>query len=120
MRRAGRKPALRIMAVPKGAKTLLLIEHDRDAPGGDFTHWTVYDIAPGAKTPIGATGVNELGRAGYLPACPPKGDKPHRYVFDLYALARRSGLEAGASADDVIAAVRGAVARGEAVGRFGR
>ena len=45
---------------------------------------------------------------------------PHRYVFDLYALARRSGLSAGASADRVIAAVRGAVARGEAVGRFGR
>ena len=33
--------------------------------------------------PAGATGVN----GNYGGPCPPEGDKPHRYVFKLYALA---------------------------------
>ena len=94
---------------------------DPDAPGGRFVHWTVFGIPPGARSvpPDAPSGANSTGKTGWTPPCPPAG-APHRYVFDLYALARRSGLSAGASADRVIAAVRGAVARGEAVGRFGR
>ncbi len=31
-------------------------------------------------------GRNDFGTAGYGGPCPPPGDKPHRYVFTLYAL----------------------------------
>ena len=118
---AGRKPALRITAVPKGTKALLLIEHDPDAPSGDFTHWTVYDIPPGARTPTGTEGLNQLGKPGYAPACPPPGEKPHHYVFDLYALRARTGLAAGAAPGAVRAAVaKLAFARGELVATYGR
>jgi Raf kinase inhibitor-like YbhB/YbcL family protein len=112
---------LKIAAVPRGTKALLLIVHDPDAPSGDFTHWTVYDIPPRAKAPIGATGLNELGKAGYLPACPPKGDKPHHYVFSLYALRGRTLLPGGARPEAVRAAAdRLAFARGELVAVYGR
>jgi Raf kinase inhibitor-like YbhB/YbcL family protein len=37
--------------------------------------------------PIGATPIkNDFGDLGYGGACPPQGDKPHRYVFTIYAL----------------------------------
>ena len=118
---AGRKPALRVAAVPSGTKALVLIEHDPDAPSGDFTHWTVYDIPPGARTPTGTEGLNQLGKPGYAAACPPSGDTPHRYVFDLYALRARTGLARGAAPDAVRAAVgKLASARGELVATYGR
>jgi Raf kinase inhibitor-like YbhB/YbcL family protein len=118
---AGRKPSLTIGHVPRGTKALALIMHDPDAPGGDFTHWTVYDIPPRARTPIGALGLNQLGKPGYTPACPPKGDKPHRYVFDVSALRGRTFLPGGARPDEVRKAVaRLAFARGELVATYGR
>jgi Raf kinase inhibitor-like YbhB/YbcL family protein len=118
---AGRKPALTIAAVPGGTKALALIMHDPDAPSGDFTHWTVYDIPPGSKRPSGTEGLNELGKVGYTPPCPPKGGGTHHYVFDLYALRDRTRLPAGAPPGDVRAAVeRLASARGELVGTYRR
>jgi Raf kinase inhibitor-like YbhB/YbcL family protein len=118
---AGREPSLRITRVPRGTKALALIVHDPDAPAGDFTHWSVYDIPPRAKLPSGAAGLNELGKPGYLPACPPTGDKPHRYLFDLYALRGRTFLPGGARPDDVRKAVaRLAFARGELVATYSR
>jgi phosphatidylethanolamine-binding protein (PEBP) family uncharacterized protein len=95
--------------------------HDPDAPGRDFTHWTVYDIPPRAKSPSGVEGRNELGKIGYAPACPPRGDNPHHYVFDLYALRAKTGLPAGAQPDAVRAAAsRLAIGRGELVAVYGR
>jgi Raf kinase inhibitor-like YbhB/YbcL family protein len=118
---AGRTPSLEIAGAPPAAKALALIVHDPDAPAGDFTHWTVYDIPATARSPSGTDGQNELGKTGYAPACPPKGDKPHHYVFDLYALRARTGLQAGARPDAVRAAVnRLAIARGELVAVYGR
>jgi hypothetical protein len=41
----------------------------------------------GGQTPKGAVqSRSDFGKPGYGGPCPPQGDKPHRYVFTLYAL----------------------------------
>jgi Raf kinase inhibitor-like YbhB/YbcL family protein len=43
--------------------------------------------ADGSALPAGAaSAVTDYGKAGYGGPCPPEGDKPHRYIFTLYAL----------------------------------
>jgi Raf kinase inhibitor-like YbhB/YbcL family protein len=100
-------PALVWSNVPAGTKSLSLQVHDPDAPtGSGFWHWAVYDLPPtatglaqgagnaAASLPAGAYGgstdFNDTGATGgngnYGGPCPPQGDKPHRYVFTLYAL----------------------------------
>ncbi len=101
-------PEIRWQNVPAGTKSLCLQLHDPDAPtGSGFWHWAVYNIPPtatglargagnspdslpapafGGTTDFldtGATG----GNGNYGGPCPPEGDRPHRYVFTLYALA---------------------------------
>ena len=118
----GAKPPLRWGAVPRQTRELVLLVTDPDAPGGRFVHWSAFGLPPGARVvPVRVReGANSAGKDGWTPPCPPEGDQPHRYVFDLYALKAPSGLRRGASAGEVTAAVRGAIARGEIVGRFGR
>ena len=112
----GRSPALAWRGVPAGARELVLAVEDPDAPGGTFVHWTVFGIPPSARG-LPAAGVrqgeNSGGGRGWTPPCPPRGDRPHRYVFGLYALRRPSGLRAGARPEAVRAALAsGALARG--------
>jgi len=41
----------------------------------------------GANLPKGAMNVRtDFGSAGWGGPCPPQGDKPHRYIFTVYAL----------------------------------
>ena len=95
-------PALQWSGAPAGTRSFALIVHDPDAPTGvgGFTHWIVYNIpgtatglakgagtADGRALPAGAAqSATSFGAAGYGGPCPPAGDKPHRYVFTLYAL----------------------------------
>lgn len=71
-----------------------MLVHDPDTAHGDVTHWLVWDI-PGARRTIGedesrrltaVSGRNERGEIAYLPPTPPKGDAPHHYIFELFAL----------------------------------
>ena len=121
----GPPPPLRVAGVPGGTRELALFVDDPDAPGGDFSHWTVYGIpARDGRLLVreGHQGRNSLGRVGWAPPCPPDGDAPHHYVFVLYALSEPSGLtKDGASVDEAIAAVKPSVlARGTLTGRYGR
>ncbi|RTL56409.1 MAG: YbhB/YbcL family Raf kinase inhibitor-like protein [Rhodocyclaceae bacterium] len=94
-------PTLTWKNVPTGAKSLALTVYDPDAPtGSGWWHWIVYDISPNirqlpasagntdaVKLPTGGLqGRTDFGKPGWGGPCPPKGDKPHRYFFTLYAL----------------------------------
>ena len=102
---------------------------DPDAPGGTFVHWAVWNLPRAARggvssapLPAGAMeGANSAGGRGWTPPCPPKGDKPHHYVFGVYALRKRVALRAGESPAKVVPAIRAvAIATGSLTARYGR
>jgi len=93
-------PPLAWLGTPPGAKSLVLIVDDPDAPDPKapkmtWVHWVLYNIpadatglAEGAKAddlpPGTQTGLNSWKRANYGGPCPPIGR--HRYFHKLYAL----------------------------------
>lgn len=87
-----KRPPLHITDVPAGAKSLVLICHDPDAPRrGGFYHWTAWNIPPtigeigGDELPDGVVeGMTNWGEPGYNGPQPPFGT--HRYQFYVYAL----------------------------------
>ena len=111
---AGVSPPLAWDGASPDAGSLALLAWDRDAPGGTFVHWSVFDIStedsmvPEGKAPAGSLeGENSVGESGYGPPCPPPGDGPHEYEFRLYVLTESLGLTAGASPDEAIEAIDG-------------
>jgi Raf kinase inhibitor-like YbhB/YbcL family protein len=120
----GEPPPLRAIGVPRKARSLALLVEDPDAPGGTFVHWTAWNLTPRSGSVAGrpTEGRNSARDIGWTPPCPPEGDKPHRYVFSLYALSDPlKELHPGASPDAVHTALRDkAIARGVLTGRFGR
>jgi Raf kinase inhibitor-like YbhB/YbcL family protein len=91
-------PALEWSGVPDGTKSLALTVYDPDAPSGSgWWHWEVVNIPPkttklaegasAGKMPKGSLQTrNDFGKSEYDGPCPPTGDKPHHYVFTIYAL----------------------------------
>ena len=85
---------------------------DLDAPGGIYVHGVQFDSVPGKDS---------AGRIGYVAPCPPRGSRPHRYVFRLYLLSRRPALRRGFTDAQFHAAIRGTVvAQGQVLARFSR
>ena len=86
-------PPLSWHDVPDGARELVVVVHDPDAPLVDgFTHWIVMGIDP-TSTGLaeGATdefevGENTLGDDRYMGPAPPQGHGVHYYFFHLFAL----------------------------------
>ncbi|TDC48872.1 YbhB/YbcL family Raf kinase inhibitor-like protein [Jiangella ureilytica] len=121
-------PSLEWVGVPPEATELLLLCEDPDAPRGHFLHWLVTGIDPhSAGVPEhgrptgGREWRNGFGEEGWGGPAPPPGERPHRYVFRLYALARAPELPADPSVDDVYRAADGAMlARGTLVGLYQR
>jgi hypothetical protein len=118
-------PPLQISDVRSGAKSLVLIVDDPDAPSGLFTHWAVWNISPQlstipeGSTPKGVQGTNDFGKSGYGGPCPPSG--AHRYYFKIFALDRDLDLSSGAKRGQLDAAMKGhVVAQGELIGRYAR
>ncbi len=121
----GTSPPLQIAGVPAGAKSLVLIVDDPDAPGGLFTHWILWNISPQTNAiseggaPSGVRGANDFGTSGYGGPCPPSGT--HRYYFKILALDRELDLPPGAKRGQLEAAIKGhVIARGELMGRYSR
>lgn len=129
---ADNSPALHWSGAPASVRSYAVLCVDTDAPGGDFIHWVLYDLAPAATQlaeglPTSATlgngarqGGNDFGKVGYGGPCPPAG-KPHHYHFRVYALDMKLQLADGARAADLTAAMQGHIlAQGELVGVYGR
>lgn len=104
--------------IPDVAETWALVMTDPDAPGTTFTHWLIWNIPGDRSLPEGvpteetvsdlddaAQGTNDFGDVGYGGPCPPEGDGPHTYVFDVYALDDSLGLDPGAKRDAVESAI---------------
>lgn len=98
---ANMSPELHWSNAPAGTKSFAITVYDPDAPtGSGWWHWVVFNI-PASTTalptnfgdvsktfPIRATqSIADSGKAGFFGACPPKGDKAHRYIFTVHALS---------------------------------
>ena len=120
----GDEPRVQAGTVPASTRELVLVVSDPDAPGGTFVHLTRYDLSPRGDGYVdhgGREGRNSAGDIGWTPPCPPEGDGRHRYVWSVYALRDPSGLEEGASPDEVTAVLGdGVLASGTITARYGR
>ncbi len=126
-------PPLRWRGVPEGAKSLVLIVDDPDAPDPKapkmtWVHWVLFNIpADAGSLPEGVTsknlpegteeGLNDWKRPVYGGPCPPIGR--HRYFHKLYALdTRLEGLRHPTKAQ-VEAAMKGhVIANTELIGTY--
>lgn len=115
---------------PKGAKSFAVTIYDPDAPtGSGWWHWVVYDIPASfnglpagasaaadakVKLPDGAKqGRNDYGTRDFGGACPPVGDKPHRYIVTVHALK----VEKLGVPDDASAALIGYMLNANSLGK---
>ena len=96
-----RSPRLGWRNPPAGTKSFALTVYDPDArTGSGWWHWVVINIPSSIyMLPESAGNISlrllpseamqvptDFGRPGFGGACPPAGDKPHKYIFTVYAL----------------------------------
>lgn len=125
-------PELAWTEPPPGTRTFALLVDDPDAPVGNWNHWTMWNLPPGARgLPEGIgkaaslddgseQGLNDFGKTGYNGPCPPPG-KAHRYYFKVFALDEKLHLTAGAGKHELEAAMKGHIfGQAEWMGRYGR
>ncbi|MDF3293690.1 YbhB/YbcL family Raf kinase inhibitor-like protein [Streptomyces silvisoli] len=128
-------PALSWATVPEGTAQLLLVIEDPDAPtpkpfihGVFLVEPSVTSLGRGAldaKNPVAGVRSLRSGRGrGYLGPAPIKGHGPHRYVFQLFALAKPITVVPGSTDLDsakpraVLAAATDVLARGRIDGIY--
>ena len=123
---ANLSPQLAWQSPPAGTKSFVVTTYDPDAPtGSGWWHWVVFNIpatatglpqgagSGGAALPEGAVqGRTDFGAPGFGGACPPPGDKPHHYVFTVWALK----VEKLDLTPDASAAMVGFMTRANALG----
>ena len=94
-------PSLKWINAPHDTKSFAVTVYDPDAPtGSGWWHWVIVNIPSTiselkkdagnpqkALAPKGSIqSLTDYGKAGFGGACPPLGDKAHRYIFTVYAL----------------------------------
>lgn len=127
-----KSPAVEWSGAPSGTGAFALTVVDPDAPGGDFTHWVLYNLPANiTRLPEGMPtqsqlangsrqGKTDFGKTGYGGPCPPAG-KPHRYIFTLYALDTSVEVDAGAPRSQVESAMHSHIlAKAQLTARYGR
>ncbi len=95
-------PSLKWINAPRDTKSFAVTVYDPDAPtGSGWWHWVIFNIPAGVNelktnagqiekklAPAGSSqSITDFGKPGFGGACPPQGDKAHRYVFTVYALS---------------------------------
>ncbi len=130
----GISPALGWTAVP-GAASYAIIVEDPDGAAKPVIHWVAWNVPAGTtRLPAGLQerdrlsggplegvmqGATGRGTVGWYGPRPPKGDRPHRYHFQVLALDRQLQLPLGATRDQLLAAAAGHVlATGDLVGTY--
>ena len=116
-------PPLNINGIPEGARSLVLIVDDPDAPMGTWVHWVVWNLPLREKIEENMIseneGMNDFRRQRYGGPCPPHGT--HRYFFKVYALDTVLEMSPDSRKKDVEKAMTGHVlAKGEIVGLYRR
>jgi Raf kinase inhibitor-like YbhB/YbcL family protein len=126
-------PPLAWSGVPAGARSLVLIVDDPDAPDPaapkmTWVHWVLYNLPAGTThldqgiaspgLPAGTLqGKNDWKRTGYGGPCPPIGR--HRYFHKLYALDAVLPDLKQPTKDQLLKAMAGHVlAQGELIGTY--
>ena len=114
-------PPLKIVGIPEGTQSLVLIIDDPDAPMGTWDHWVVWNILPAEKieedSVPGTEGLNDFNQYSYGGPCPPSGT--HRYFFKVYALDTKINRDPNSRKKDVERAMEGHIlAKGELVGLY--
>lgn len=116
-------PPLAWQGAPPGARSLVLIVDDPDAPDPaaprmTWVHWVLYNLPPSSTglpeavppsaLPAGTgQGVTDFKRTGWGGPCPPIGR--HRYFFKLYALGITLPLTGHPTKKDIEKAMAGHV-----------
>ncbi|HCT76930.1 MAG TPA: YbhB/YbcL family Raf kinase inhibitor-like protein [Micromonosporaceae bacterium] len=121
-------PPLAWSDVPRAAVELVLWCEDPDPPSGPFLHWLVTGISPDTKAiaegqvpDAGQQWLNSFGETGWGGPQPPRGDRPHHYVFHLCALDRPIHLPPQPAVADINKAVRDTrLAHGQLIGTYSR
>ena len=98
-------PQLAWNNAPEGTKSFAVMVYDPDAPtGSGWWHWVMFNIssdvnelkanAGNLESGLAPTGsvqsTTSFGHQGFGGACPPEGDRPHAYIFTVYALSIES------------------------------
>jgi hypothetical protein len=94
-------PSLKWINAPAQTKSFAVTVYDPDAPtGSGWWHWIIFNIPASIHELKADTGriekhlapvssiqsITDFGRPGFGGACPPQGDKAHRYIFTVHAL----------------------------------
>lgn len=129
---AGVSPPLAWRGVPAEAAAVVIVVEDADSPTpAPLVHAIVHgfagadgSFAEGAvssEPPSVATGRNSFLQPAWLPCDPPRGHGPHRYVFQIFALAVAPDFGEHPGRGEVAAALADhAVAKGVLVGTYER
>lgn len=131
----GISPELAWTAVPNAAAYAIIMEDPDAADPKPVVHWVTWNILAGTtRLPAGLQerdrlsggglegtiqGATSHGTVGWYGPRPPKGDRSHRYHFQVLALDRLLDLPLGATRDQLLAAAAGHIlATGELIGMY--